>query len=186
MRQFERTIARLRQVVLRYMPEAAELLESLAEFMAVSLDDLNEIAGSDSLGDVQRSRHIVTGMVEMNAGLSMMVAQAEARPCLPLAELGGRGVLAPGNRLGVAWSLRAVSVPPLNLRVGSPRCSPRRRVLQRCSIRPHTLRNNSTYDDWHDSRVRLSIGRFRWVPPRCESTLSTSARARATTRRSQQ
>ncbi len=160
-RQFERTMARLRQVVLRYMPEAAELLESLAKFMAVSLDDLNEIAGSDSLGDVQRSRHIVTGMVEMNAGLSMMVAQAEAGT-VPL--LSPNSAVAEYSLLGIGSAWRGLyglyrflhsifASARLVARLDDVYCNA-------AAFDPHTLRNNSTYDDWHDSRCSsyLSAG----------------------------
>lgn len=157
LRQLSSNLAMIWSLAERHFPEFEQAAFAFGEHARTSIDQLILLDGDGSLSAVQERHQIVSSLVELNAGIAMLYAQAAGGcyllrgPCSAVAEYSLLGVGHAWRGLfGLYRHLQAVFAESAHLDMLDE-------VFRaRHTVRSLVGRNALNYDDWYNSSARLS------------------------------
>lgn len=156
-RQFRANLAHVGPCAALYFPEALPALAELEGHVATAIEHLVELGASQTMKHIQERHQIVSGLVELNAGMAMVSNQATGG-VLPLG-----GCSSPVSEyslfgIGTAWRAVFAVYSHLNRVFADAKHLARleTKLSEGHTVRSHTLRGNADYLDWKDSGARLS------------------------------
>lgn len=157
LRQLASNLSALAPIAERYFPEFAPTLDAFVDHAATSVEQLLALDDATSLRAVQERHQVVSGLVELNAGISMLYAQAGGGS-VPL--LRPSSAVAEYSLLGIGHAWRGLFGLYRNLHKVFTEAA----LLDALdgvfrgghSVRSLVLRDAPNFDDWYQSSARLS------------------------------